>query len=218
MRILNIMKNNYICNCFRPNFENNYSYWEDRNSTTDEKEIISYLKNNFNLANKNILHIGIGNSFFAQMILKSNSIYGISISTNEIIKGKNLNLDNYKVFLCDKFSTNFSNLFINKKFDVIVDNNIKSYSCCKISYYYFIENLFKMLNHNGILITSRKGMNWYKNIVPKLSFNLKRFFHFKLKEINGNSENIMTIDEARFISNKYSLKLKFDEKICFFEK
>ncbi len=212
------MKNNYICNCFRPNFENNYSYWEDRNSTTDEKEIISYLKNNFNLANKKILHIGIGNSFFAQMILKSNSIYGISISTNEIIKGKNLNLDNYKVFLCDKFSTNFSNLFINKKFDVIVDNNIKSYSCCKISYYYFIENLFKMLNHNGILITSRKGMNWYKNIVPKLSFNLKRFFHFKLKEINGNSENIMTIDEARFISNKYSLKLKFDEKICFFEK
>ena len=41
---------------------------------------------------------------------------------------------------------------------------------------------------------------------------------YKLKEINGNSENIMTIDEAKFISNKYSLKLKFDEKICFFEK
>ena len=81
-----------------------------------------------------------------------------------------------------------------------------------------MENLFKMLNHKGILITSRKGMNWYKNIVPKLSFNLKRLFHYKLKEINGNSENIMTIDEAKFISNKYSLKLKFDEKICFFEK
>ena len=212
------MKNSYICKCVRPNFENNYSYWEDRNSTTDEKEIISYLKNNLNLVNKNILHIGIGNSLFAQMILKNNFIYGISVSSNEIIKGKNLNLDNYKVFLCDKFSTNFSNLFINKKFDVIVDNNIKSYSCCKISYYYFIENLFKMLNHNGILITSRKGMNWYKNIVPKLSFSLKRLFHYKLKEINGNSENIMTIDEAKFISNKYSLKLKFDEKICFFEK
>ena len=29
-------------------------------------------------------------------------------------------------------------------------------------------------------------------------------------------KNIMTIDEAKFISNKYSLKLKFDEKILFF--
>ena len=142
----------------------------------------------------------------------------MKLSKAKIIKGKNLNLDNYKVFLCDKFSTNFYDLFFEKKFDVIVDNNIKSYSCCKISYNYFIENLFKMLNHKGILITSRKGMNWYKNIVPKLSFNLKRFFHYKLKEINGNSENIMTMDEAKFISDKYSLNLKFDDKICFFEK
>ena len=212
------MKNNYICNCVRPNFKKSYSYWEDRSLTTDEKEIINYLKNNFNLVNKNILHIGIGNSLFAQMILKNNFIYGISVSSNEIIKGQNLSLDNYKVFLCDKFSTYFSDLFFDKKFDVIVDNNIKSYSCCNISYNYFIENLFKMLNHNGILITSRKGMNWYKNIVPKLSFSLKKFFHFKLKEINGNSENIMTIDEAKSISNKYSLKLNFDDKICFFEK
>ena len=150
------MKNNYICNCVRPNFKKSYSYWEDRSLTTDEKEIINYLKNNFNLVNKNILHIGIGNSLFAQMILKNNFIYGISVSSNEIIKGQNLSLDNYKVFLCDKFSTYFSDLFFDKKFDVIVDNNIKSYSCCNISYNYFIENLFKMLNHNGILITSRK--------------------------------------------------------------
>ena len=60
----------------------------DRNLTTDENEIISYLKNNFNLVNKNILHIGIGNSLFAKMILKNNFIYGISVSSNEIIKGK----------------------------------------------------------------------------------------------------------------------------------
>ena len=210
MRILNIMKNNYICDCIKPNFKKNYSYWEDRSLTTDEKEIISYLKNNFNLVNKKILHIGIGNSLFAQMILKNNSIYGISVSSNEISKGKSLNLENYKVFLCDKLSTYFCDLFNDKKFDIIVDNNIKSYSCCNISYNYFIENLFKMLNHKGILITSRKGMNWYKNIVPKLSFSFKRLFHYKLKEIDGDSENIMTIDEAKFLSNKYSLKLKLN--------
>ena len=161
------MKNSYICNCSKPNFKNNYSYWEDRSSTSDENEIIHYLKKKINLENKKILHIGIGNSYFAQVILNKNIVFGISVSSHEISKANNLNLDNYKVYLCDKFSTNFCDLFLNQKFDIIVDNNIKSYSCCKMSYYYFIDNLFKMLNDKGILITSRKGMNWYKNIVPK---------------------------------------------------
>ena len=212
------MKNSYICNCSKPNYKNNYSYWEDRNSTSDEKEIIHYLKKNINLENKKILHIGIGNSYFAKLILNKNIIFGISVSSNEIVRAKNLNLVNYKVYLCDKFSTDFSELFNNKTFDIIVDNNIKSYSCCKLSYNYFIDNLFKILNDKGILITSRKGMNWYKNIVPKLSFSFKKLFHYKLKEINGNSENIMSLDEAKILSDKYSLNLNFDEKICFFEK
>ena len=69
------MKNSYICNCSKPNFRNNYSYWEDRNPTSDEKEIIHYLKKNINLENKRILHIGIGNSYFAQLILNKNIIF-----------------------------------------------------------------------------------------------------------------------------------------------
>ena len=60
-------------------------------------------------------------------MLNKNIIFGISVSSNEIVKAKNLNLVNYKVYLCDKFSTDFSELFINNKFDIIVDNNIKSY-------------------------------------------------------------------------------------------
>ena len=165
------MKNSYICNCTKPNFKNKYSYWEDRSSTSDENEIINYLKNNINLENKKILHIGIGNSFFAQVILNKNIIFGISVSSNEIAKAKNLNLNNYKVYLCDKFSINFYDLFIDNKFDIIVDNNIKSYSCCKLSYNYFIDNLFKMLNDKGVLITSRKGMN----VQPLLIFNPLHF-------------------------------------------
>ena len=164
------------------------------------------------------MHIGIGNSYFAQVILNKNIVFGISVSSNEIFKANSLNLDNYKVYLCDKFSKHFCDLFHDKTFDIIVDNNIKSYSCCKLSYNNFIDNLFKMLNDKGILITSRKGMNWYKKIVPKLSFNFKKLLHYKLKEINGKSENIMSLDEAKLISDKYSLKLIFDEKICFFEK
>ena len=210
---------NYICKCKKINFlKNEYTYWEDREVTTDEFDIIDFLKKSNNFKYESILHIGIGNSFFAKSFSKDNKIVGLTVSKKEINKANELNLTNYKVYLCDKFSTKFCDLFLNKKFDIIVDNNIKSYSCCKMSYYYFIDNLFKMLNDKGILITSRKGMNWYKNIVPKLSFNFKKLFHYKLKEISGKSENIMSLEEAKFISDKYSLNLNFNEKICLFEK
>ena len=68
-------------------------------------------------------------------------------------------------------------------FDLIVDTNLKSYSCCQKSFNFFMENLFYKLKKNGTLITSKNGMNWYKNLKPKLSFNFKNFFHFKLKEV-----------------------------------
>jgi len=110
------MKINYNCNCSRPNFKNKYAYWEDREVTSDEREIITYLKNNINLNNKNILHIGIGNSYLSKELSKNNNIYGITVSRKEIISGNNLNLDNYKIFLCDKYSNNFMKFFENIKF------------------------------------------------------------------------------------------------------
>ena len=38
-------KNEYICNCSRTNyFDHNYTYWENRQITTDELEIINFLE------------------------------------------------------------------------------------------------------------------------------------------------------------------------------
>jgi len=212
------MKINYKCNCSKPNFENNYTYWEDKDVTSDEKDIIFYLENNISLENKNILHIGIGNSFLSQKLLNNNKIYGISISKKEIDKGKKLNLRNYHIFFCDKYSVTFSDFFLKHKFDIIIDNNLKSYSCCNTSFFYFFENLSKILTSGGILITSRKGMAWYKKLISKMSFNFKYFLHYKLKEVDGNKSNIMTIEESKKLSKKYSLNLYFDEKICYFKK
>ena len=50
---------NYICNCTKSDFsKHNYTYWEDRDTTSDEIEIIDFLENSYKLESKKILHIG----------------------------------------------------------------------------------------------------------------------------------------------------------------
>ena len=210
---------NYICKCTKSDFSNhNFTYWEDRNTTSDELEIIDFLENTYKLESKQVLHIGIGNSFFAKKFFKNNYIFGITISKKEIENANLLNLSNYKFVLCDKYSKDFIKELNNKKFDVIVDTNLKSYSCCHESFNFFMENLFNKLNDGGILITSKNGMRWFKELKPKLSFNFKNFFYYKLKEVDGNKENILTTDELKNLSKRYNLEFSFDDKLCYLKK
>ena len=210
---------NYICKCPKSDFsKHNFTYWEDRDTTSDEIEIIDFLENSYKLESKKILHIGIGNSYFAKKFFKNNHIFGITISKKEIKNANLLNLSNYKFVLCDKYSKNFKNVLNDKKFDIIIDTNLKSYSCCHESFSFFIENLFNKLNNKGMLITSKNGMKWFKELRPKLSFNIKNFFHFKLKEVDGNKENILTTDELKNLSKRYNLEFSFDDKLCYLKK
>ena len=210
---------NYICKCKKINFlKNEYTYWEDREVTTDEIDIIDFLKKSNNINYESILHIGIGNSFFAKNFSKDNKIIGLTVSKKEINKANDLNLTNYNVYLCDKYSKEFKQLLSNIKFDLIIDTNLKSYSCCIDAFNYFMENLLSKLNKNGTLITSKSGMNWFKKLKPKLSFNLKKFFYYKLKEVSGDKDNILTINELENFSKSYNLKMYFDEKLCYLKK
>jgi hypothetical protein len=209
---------NYNCNCARTNYsDRNYTYWENREITSDEFEIINFLEKSYDLKSKSILHIGVGNSFFAKKFFK-NQIFGITISQKEIDLAYSLRLSNYKVFLCDKYSLNFKEKLNNISFDLIVDTNLKSYSCCQDSFNFYMENLFYKLKKNGTLITSKNGMNWYKNLKPKLSFNLKNFFHFKLKEVEGNKENVLSENELKSLARKFNLEFSFDDKLCYLKK
>ena len=209
---------NYICNCLKTNYlDHNYTYWENRQITSDELEIINFLENSFDLHSKSILHIGIGNSFFAKKFFK-NKIFGITISQKEIDLANSLGLSNYKVLLCDKYSFSFKEDFNNMSFDLIVDANLKSYTCCQDSFNFYIENLFYKLNKNGTLITSKNGMNWYKTLKPKLSFNFRNFFHFKLKEVEGNKENVLSDKELKSFAEKFHLEFSFDDKLCYLKK
>ena len=209
---------NYNCNCSKTNYLNhNYTYWENRQITSDEYEIINFLENSFDLSSKSILHIGIGNSFFAKKFFK-NQIFGITISQKEIDLANSLGLSNYKVLLCDKYSVNFKEELNDTSFDIIVDTNLKSYSCCQESFDFFMKNLISTLKKNGTLISSINGMNWYKSLKPKLSFNFRNFFHFKLKEVEGNKENILSNNELKSIARKFNLEFSFDDKLCYLKK
>ena len=210
---------NYICNCKKKNlFDKSYTYWEDRAITTDELDIINFLDNEKKIKFKSVLHIGVGNSYFAKKFARRFNITGITISQEEVKKANSMNLINYQVYLLDKYSTQFENFLSKNTFDLIIDTNLKSYTCCQETFEFMISNIFKSINSNGMLITSINGMKWFKDLRPKLSFSFRKFFFFKLKEINGNKDNILLPEELDNLSKKNNIKMTFNDKLCYLKK
>lgn len=210
----------YYCNCNRiDNLKSNISYWENREVTSDEMVIIRYLIKNKNLyLNKSILHVGIGNLTLAKKIYKfTKNFEGLSISLNEINQGNFFFKNKINFYLCDKYSKNITKI-LKKKYDIIIDNNIKSYSCCDTAFKKLFESYRSNLNNNGIILTSLNGLQWTKHLKKKISFNFKRFFYYKFKEINGPSRNILNIHKCRSLSIKYRMDFFTNGYIAFFKK
>ncbi len=205
------------CNLFED--KNNYSYWENKQVTSDEKEIVSYL-NKFSLSkNKNLLHIGIGNSYIALNLKNFDNLDGITISNNELIKGNSQNISNYKVFFKNKYSEN--DLIENRfgYYDIIIDNNLKSFACCNKAFDNLINKYKNYLKKNGIIISSLKGMNWTRIVKPVYSFSLKKLFYRRLKEFDGPSSNLMNMNDCKKLCDKFNFKMNLiSSQIISFEK
>jgi 2-polyprenyl-3-methyl-5-hydroxy-6-metoxy-1,4-benzoquinol methylase len=210
---------NYICNCKKYYFfDRSYAYWEDRAVTSDEMDIINFLDNKKKIQLRSVLHVGIGNSYFAKKFATRFNITGITISQKEVEAAETMQLLNYKVFLFDKYSIQFKKFLDKNSFDLIIDTNLKSYSCCQESFEFMINNILKSIKPNGMLITSINGMKWFKKLKPKLSFSLKKFFYFKLKETIGNRNNVLSLSELNKLSKKNNVKMTFNEKLCYLKK
>ena len=68
----------FSCNCSKPLFSNkSYSYWEDRDMTSDENDVLHKILLDKSVVNKKILHIGVGNSELAKKLDFSNIVTGI---------------------------------------------------------------------------------------------------------------------------------------------
>lgn len=200
------------CKLFDDN--TNYSYWEEKEVTHEENEILNYINKYNDFLNNRILHVGVGNSFLAKNLNENFNIEGISVSNNEIKIANNLNKNNYKCYFQNKYSD--KNILDNKKnlFSIIIDINLKSYACCDLAFVKLIERYKQILLSEGIIITSLAGMNWSRIIKPVLSFSLKKLFYKRLKEFDGPRNNILSLNDIKNIATKYNFLLEnIDNKI-----
>ena len=206
--------------CILFNDKRNFSYWESKNVTNDEKYIVDCLNTHSEaLDDKKILHVGIGNSYVAQKLFSYNKIDGISLSQNELDYASQLNLSNYNFFFQNKYAN--QKLFDDKLnfYNIIIDINLKSFGCCEVAFNKMFENYVKIMNKDGKIITSRSGLKWSRIIKPVLSFSFKNFFYKRLKEFDGSSSNILSIHNCEEISKKFNLDIDLsDQNLVIFTK
>ena len=189
---------------------NDFSYWETKEATNDEKYIVEYLNSNNLIVGKNVLHMGVGNSFLANNISNYNKIDGITLSKKEMDYGLQLNIFNYNIFLQNKYSSkNLLNTLL-KSYDLIIDVNLKSFACCDDAFKDLFSRYTSMLRPGGIIITGREGMKWSRQLKPVLSFSMKNFFYKRLKEFDGPRKNILSEDDCIDISKDFSLYINTD--------
>ena len=195
------------------NDKRNFSYWENKNETEDEKYIVNYLNAKpETFQNKNILHVGIGNSYVARKLLFYNRIDGISLSQDELNFASKLNLSNYNFFFQNKYAK--KNIFDNKLkfYHLIIDVNLKSFTCCQIAFNEMFKSYVEIINRNGKIITSRSGLKWSRFIKPVLGLSFKKLFYKKLKEFDGPVTNILSIKECEKISKQFNLDIDLSDK------
>jgi len=207
MFIKRFNKTNCANGCELFNDNSNYLYWENRNVTNDEIEIVNFLNSKYKNKKISILHIGIGNSYVASKLNVFKNIDGISISSNEINLANSLNINNYKSYFFNKLENNvFSNTQFSR-YDVIIDVNLKSFCCCEFAFKKLFTDYNILLNKNGIIITGKRGMNWSRIVKPVIRFSFRKFFFKRLKEFDGPSSNILSLTECNNLAKMHNLKL-----------
>jgi hypothetical protein len=136
--------------------------YSGRETTVDQTRIEKEI-GKINLKKKSILHVGIGNSKFAEKFaLEVDLIDGLTVSPYEKSKADSLHIRNYTVYLLNKYSREFAST-ISNKYDFIVDNNLASFACCKYHFYLMLDNYLWSLKPNGKILTDQRGMNWSIN-------------------------------------------------------
>jgi|SRR5215213_2547709 len=136
--------------------------WVDhtRDETTVDQARIEAEMDKMDLSGKNVLHVGIGNSKLAQRFTtRVNLIDGLTVSRNEKAVADSLGLANYAAYFLNKYSREFI-LTIKNRYDLIVDNNLASFACCKYHFYSMLDNYIWSLRPGGRILTDQQGMDW----------------------------------------------------------
>ena len=142
--------------------------WLNRKSTHDSLAIEEFLANNLNLLkDRSILHVGIGNGELTQFILsaKPSVLHGLTIIEEEHANAHSFTINylpgDYKYFLKNKYS--LSALDCRSTYNVIIDNDLAGYACCKSHFRDLIAFYYASLSPDGLLITGARGLLYFDN-------------------------------------------------------
>jgi hypothetical protein len=119
------------------------------------------------LANKNLLHVGVGNSqIAARMASQLARIDGITLMPNEKRRGDDLMIANYSVLLANKYAPNLAGL-LPAEYDFIIDVNLASFCCCQFHFDAMMKNFAAILKSSGLILTDIDGMLWIQKGVDR---------------------------------------------------
>ena len=144
--------------------------WSRRETTPDQYRIEAYI-GRYDLRDKRILHIGIGNSGLAKRFhRRAREIVGTSIDEPEILAAGALSIRNYIAIEHNKYSGRHD--VAPGMFDFIIDNNLTSPCCCIRHLSEFFRFLDAKLADGGQVVTDAEGLAWLPlGSYPRWSFD-----------------------------------------------
>jgi hypothetical protein len=134
--------------------------WTQQETTRDQARIEAVL-DTMAVTDASILHVGVGNSRFAQRFAsRVRRIDGLTVHQNEKIYAETLGIPNYTVYVLNKHSVEFVSV-LTSTYDFIIDNNLASFACCKYHFAVMCENYLRVLASHGQILTCQIGMDVY---------------------------------------------------------
>jgi len=138
--------------------------WSERATTPDQVRIERYI-DRFDLRDKRVLHIGIGNSGLAKRLgRRVGELVGTTIDDPEIRVAQMAGLTNYTFFKHNKYSGD--NGVVSGRFDIIIDNNPTSPCCCVRHLGTLFDFYTEKLAPDGMIVTDREGLEWIPDDAP----------------------------------------------------
>jgi hypothetical protein len=108
----------------------------------------------------NLLHIGVGNSCFAERFSPGAALIdGITVCQSELERAQSLGIPNYTVHFLNKYGREFSGT-IRNHYDFVIDNNLASYACCKYHFYRMLDNYLAVMKPGARILTDQRGMDF----------------------------------------------------------
>jgi hypothetical protein len=142
------------------------SDFSERKTTRSEQRVEDHLARQ-DLAERRLLHIGVGNSSLAERLAPAlAAIDGITIMANEKVRADHLGLKNYHIVMINKFSNALSTA-LSGGYDFIVDVNLSSFCCCRSHFHAMLTAYRVLLRPGGVLLTDLDGMLWIEKGVDR---------------------------------------------------